>query len=192
MEAWAWIIIVVALVAVAGAVWWVGSRRRSAHLRERFGPEYERAVSRADTPAEAEADLEAREVRLGKLDIRPLDPNERERFLLEWKEVQGRFVDDPAGTVGAADRLVAEVMLARGYPMDDFERRAADISVDHPNVVENYRAAHGVYRASHEGKAETEDLRKAFVHYRALFAEILETRDEETEIRPERADEDRG
>jgi hypothetical protein len=192
MEAWAWIIIVVALVAVAGAVWWFGSRRRSAHLRERFGPEYERAVSRADTPAEAEADLEAREVRLGKLDIRPLDPNERERFLLEWKEVQGRFVDDPAGTVGAADRLVAEVMLARGYPMDDFERRAADISVDHPNVVENYRAAHGVYRASDEGKAETEDLRKAFVHYRALFAEILETRDEETEIRPERADEDRG
>jgi hypothetical protein len=178
MEAWAWIIIVVALVAVAGAVWWVGSRRRSAHLRERFGPEYERAVSRADTPAEAEAELEAREVRRVKLDIRPLQPDERERYLLEWKEVQTRFVDDPGGAVAAADRLVGDVMLARGYPMDEFERRAADVSVDHPRVVENYRAAHSISRASDEGKAGTEALRQGFVHYRALFEELLEIRDE--------------
>ena len=192
MEAWGWIIVVLVLVAVVGAAWWFGTRRRSTRLRERFGPEYERAVSRADTPAEAEAELEAREIRRGTLDIRPLEPDERERFLLEWKEVQARFVDDPTGTVGAADRLVAEVMLARGYPMDDFERRAADVSVDHPRVVENYRAAHAVFRSTEQGKVQTEDLRKAFVHYRALFAELLETRDEETEIRPERPDEDRG
>jgi hypothetical protein len=192
MEAWGWIVIVVVALAIVGAVWWVGARRRSTRLRERFGPEYEREMSRADTPAEAEAELEAREVRRGKLDIRQLEPDERERFLLEWKEVQARFVDDPTGTVGAADRLVSEVMLARGYPIDDFERRAADVSVDHPNVVENYRAAHAVSRTTEEGRAQTEDLRKAFVHYRALFAELLETRDEETEIRPERSDQDRG
>jgi hypothetical protein len=191
MEAWGWILILLVVVAVVGAVWWVGSRRRSIRLQDRFGPEYERAVSRADTPAEAEAELEAREVRLGRLDIRPLEPDERERFLLEWKEVQARFVDDPTGAVGAADRLVSEVMLARGYPMDDFERRAADVSVDHPNVVENYRAAHAVFLTTKERKAQTEELRKAFVHYRALFAELLETRDEESEIRPERPDEDR-
>jgi hypothetical protein len=192
MDAWVWIVIVLAVVAVVGAVWWVGSRRRSTRLRERFGPEYERAMSRADTPAEAEAELEAREVRRGQLDIRPLEPDERERFLLEWKNVQANFVDDPAGTVGAADRLVSEVMLARGYPMDDFERRAGDVSVDHPDVVEHYRSAHAVFLTTKEGKAQTEDLRKAFVHYRALFAGLLETRDEGTEIRPERADEDRG
>ena len=178
MEAWVWIIVVLIAVAVVGAVWWIGSRRRSARLRERYGPEYDRAMSRADTPAEAEAELEAREVRRAKLDIRPLEPDERERFVLEWKDVQAKFVDDPTGTVGAADRLVSEVMLARGYPMDDFERRAADVSVDHPRVVENYRAAHGVYRATEEGNAGTEDLRKAFVHYRALFEELLEIRDE--------------
>jgi hypothetical protein len=192
MEAWGWIVIVVVALAVVGAVWWIGARRRSGRLRERFGPEYERAVSRADTPAEAEAELEAREIRRGKLDIRPLEPDERERFLLEWKEVQAKFVDDPTGTVGAADRLVSEVMLARGYPMDDFERRTSDVSVDHPKVVENYRAAHAVFRSTEQGKAQTEDLRKAFVHYRALFAELLETRDEESEIQGERPEEDRG
>jgi hypothetical protein len=178
MDAWVWIVIVLAVVAVVGAVWWIGQRRRSTRLREQFGSEYDRAVSRADTPAEAEAELEAREVRRGQLDIRQLDPDERERFLLEWKNVQANFVDDPTGTVGAADRLVSEVMLARGYPMDDFERRASDVSVDHPNVVENYRAAHGVFLTTKEGKAETEDLRRAFVHYRALFGELLEIRDE--------------
>lgn len=192
MEAWGWILIILAVVVVVGAVWWVGARRRSGRLREHFGPEYERAMSRADTPAEAEAELEAREVRRGQLDIRPLEPDERERFLLEWKEVQAKFVDDPAGTVGAADRLVSEVMLARGYPMDDFERRASDVSVDHPNVVENYRAAHAIFRSTEQGKAQTEELLRAFVHYRSLFAELLETRDEETAIRPERSDEDRG
>ena len=192
MDAWVWIVIVLAVVAVVGAVWWIGQRRRSTRLRERFGSEYHRAVSRADTPAEAEAELEAREVRRGQLDIRPLEPDERERFLLEWKNVQANFVDDPTGTVGAADRLVSEVMLARGYPMDDFERRAGDVSVDHPDVVEHYRSAHAVFLTTEERKAETEDLRKAFVHYRALFAELLENRDEGTEIRPERADEDRG
>jgi hypothetical protein len=186
MEAWGWIIIVLAVLAVVGAVWWVGQRRRSSRLRERFGPEYERAVSRADTPAEAEAELEARELRRTKLDIRPLDPDERERYLLAWKEVQAVFVDDPKGAVASADRQVADVMLARGYPVDDFERRAADISVDHPTLVENYRSAHSVFRAADQGRANTEDLRRAFVHYRALFEELLETRDEETESRKER------
>jgi hypothetical protein len=185
MEAWGWIAIVVVALAVVGAVWWIGGRRRSTRLKERFGPEYDRAMSRADTPAEAEAELEAREVRRVRLDIRPLEPDERERFLLEWKEVQAKFVDDPEGSARAADRLVSEVMLARGYPMDDFERRASDVSVDHPTVVEHYRAAHTVVRTSQKGKAQTEELRKAFVHYRALFSELLETRDEDTEIRPE-------
>jgi hypothetical protein len=178
MEAWGWIVIIVVALAVVGAVWWIGGRRRSTRLRERFGPEYERAMSRADTPAEAEAELEAREVRRGQLDIRPLEPDERERFLLEWKEVQANFVDDPEGSARAADRLVNEVMLARGYPMDDFERRASDVSVDHPTVVEHYRAAHSVVQTSKEGKVQTEELRQAFVHYRALFDELLEIREE--------------
>jgi hypothetical protein len=191
MEAWGWIIIVLVVVAAAAAAWWVGMRRRSGRLRERFGPEYERTVSRAETPAQGEAELEARELRRTKLDIRPLDPDEREQYLLSWKEVQAIFVDDPKGAVASADRQVTDVMLARGYPMDDFERRAADISVDHPGVVENYRAAHSVFEASDESGAETEDLRRAFVHYRALFEELLETRDEEADVRNERAQEDR-
>jgi hypothetical protein len=186
MEAWGWIVIIVVALAVVGAVWWIGERRRSTRLREHFGPEYERAVARADTPAEAEAELEAREVRRGQLDIRPLEPDERERFLLEWKEVQANFVDDPEGTARAADRLVNEVMLARGYPMDDFERRASDVSVDHPTVVEHYRAAHSVVRTSEEGKAQTEELRQAFVHYRALFDELLEIREESAIAEPNR------
>jgi hypothetical protein len=179
MEALVWIIIALVVVAVA-AVWWVGMRRRSARLREQFGPEYERTVSRAESPAQAEAELEARELRRTKLDIRSLDSEERERYLLSWKEVQIRFVDDPKGAVAAADGLVGDVMLACGYPMDDFERRAADISVDHPGVVENYRAAHSVFQATNQGKVETEDLRRAFVHYRSLFDELLEIRHEET------------
>jgi hypothetical protein len=186
MEAWGWIVIIVVALAVVGAVWWIGTRRRSTRLRERFGPEYERAMARADTPAEAEAELEAREVRRGQLDIRQLEPDERERFLLEWKEVQANFVDDPEGSARAADRLVNEVMLARGYPMEDFDRRAADISVDHPTIVENYRSAHSVYRSTEEGKAETEDLRRAFVHYRALFEELLEIREERAAGEPNR------
>ena len=177
MPTWAWVLIavgavvLVALLAVAFLM-----RRRTDRLRTRFGPEYERTVqSRGRRGAEAELDsrLERRE----QLDIRPLSAAAREHYRESWTRVQAEFVDDPAEAIGGADQLVRSAMSERGYPMDDFEQRAADISVDHPQVVENYRSAHGVFeRTGTTGSTEesTEELRRAFVHYRALFAELLE------------------
>jgi hypothetical protein len=179
---WGWIVIGVAVVLVLALIGWaVAQRRRSEGLRERYGPEYERAVEERGRRREAEAELERREEKRGRLDIVPLAPEVRDRYVASWREVQGRFVDDPSGALADADRLVEQVMRDRGYPMDTFDQRAADISVDHPQVVENYRRGHAVYLASDRGEATTEDLRQAVIHYRALFDELLDTRDEARE-----------
>jgi hypothetical protein len=172
---WVWIIIVVAaLVVLALIAWVVTARRRREHLRGRFGPEYDRAVSEQGR-REAEVELARREEKHARLQIVPLAPESRERYRRSWEEVQNRFVDEPAGTLAEADRLVTDVMRERGYPMDEFDQRVADISVDYPDVVDHYRAAHAIHRANEDGDASTEDLRQAVVHYRALFVELLES-----------------
>jgi len=167
------VLIVVLVVLVLVAAWLITSRRRSHELREQFGPEYNRAVEAHGTAREAEAELEARRQRVAALHVVPLSPQDRERFSTEWRSVQARFVDDPSGALREADTLVNEVMQTRGYPMSNFEQRAADISVDHPDVVTHYRAAHTVLPRLGDGGATTEDLRQALVHYRALFDELL-------------------
>ncbi len=176
MSTWVWIVIVAVVVLVLGLIAWSFTRkRRTAHLQEGFGPEYDRTVEETGSRREAESELAQREKRRQELDIRPLTPAARDRYFDRWRETQARFVDDPGSAVGDADSLVQEVMRERGYPTDDFEQRAADISVDHPQIVENYRAAHSVSLASQRGEASTEDLRQSLVHYRSLFEQLLET-----------------
>jgi len=170
------IIAIIAIIAIAAAVWMYMQKRRTEHLRSKFGPEYERVVETGGDRRKAEAVLEERQKRIQKLDIRPLTNEDRQRFQQAWTREQARFVDDPKGVVAEADRLIGEVMRARGYPVGDFDQRAADISVDHPTVVENYRIAHEIALMDRRGEASTEDLRKALVHYRALFEELLENR----------------
>jgi hypothetical protein len=167
------IILIVAVVIVA--ILLISRRRRAHHLREHFGSEYERALHERGNPRLAEAELAERERRVEKLGIHPLSSGARERYAEEWASVQTRFVDDPAIAVNEADNLVNRVMSSRGYPMADFEQRAADISVSHPDVVQNYRAARAIVTRHGRGESSTEDLRRAFVHYRALFDELLET-----------------
>jgi FtsZ-interacting cell division protein ZipA len=167
------IIIAVAVVAVfVVAAVIISRRRRSDHLQSRFGREYDRVVEEKGQ-AKAEAELSEREKRVEKLDIKPLDSAERNRFIESWKDVQARFVDDPARAIAFADALLADVMKARGYPVSDFEQRAGDISVDHPTVVEHYRAGHDIVVRHHRGEANTEDLRQAMIHYRALFDNLV-------------------
>ena len=179
MDTWVWIVIAIAAVVVVGLVVWTALRsRRTRTLREGFGPEYDRTVAEAPSKREAEAELDERRKRREELDIRPLSPGARERYVETWRETQARFVDDPAGAIGEADTLIQEVMRERGYPVENFDQRAADLSVDHPDVVSNYRAAHGISVAHERGKASTEDLRQALIHYRSLFDELLETRGE--------------
>ncbi len=184
MSTWLWIVIVVAAVVILLVALWAATRtRRSKALKERFGPEYDRVSADAPSQRQAEADLREREKRREQFDIRPLEPAARDRYRAQWQDVQARFVDDPSGAVGDADRLVLVVMEERGYPMDDFERRADDISVDYPHVVEDYRAGHAISTANARGEATTEDLRQAMVHYRSLFDHLLgtTTADQETE-----------
>jgi hypothetical protein len=152
------------------------SRRRKTALRERFGPEYDRAVRDRGSEREAQSLLAEREKRVEKFHIRDLDPTERERFEERWHTVQSRFVDDPKGAVIEADDTVQLLMATRGYPMADFDQRAADLSVDHPQVVENYRLAHNISIRHRRGEASTEDLRQAMIHYRSLFEELLNGR----------------
>ena len=166
--------VVVVLIAIAVAAFFYFRRRRSENLRKQFGPEYRHAVDQYGDQRKAEADLAAREKRVRKLEIRALDPAEQSRFAEAWQKTQARFVDEPSQAVRDADGLVKEVMQARGYPVGDFEQRAADVSVDHPNVVINYRAAHDIAARNNSGNATTEDLRQALVHYRSLFEELLE------------------
>ena len=176
MPDWVWIVIVVVAVALLVlALWALAARRRRERLQGRFGPEYDRAVAEQGSRREAEADLARREEKRARLDIVPLAPEARERYSRSWQELQNRFVDEPSGTLVDADQLVTDVMRERGYPMDEFDQRVADISVDHPDVVEHYRAAHAIHGASEAGDASTEDLRQAVVHYRALFDELLES-----------------
>ena len=173
MEAWAWIIVAVAVEIAIVAVWRIVAERRTARLRRDFGPEYERTLTEEGDRRDAERALRDREARRDRLDIRPLSAESRARYADEWLEVQARFVDEPAGAVGDADRLVGAVMRERGYPMDDFEAQAELVSVDHPRVVEHYRAGHATYAAYDRGESSTEDLRQAMVHYRALFEDLL-------------------
>ena len=183
MPTWAWIVIAVvaALVVIGAIAAWMQQRRRT-QLKERFGSEYDRTVSEEGDRRAAEKDLADRERKRERLDIVPLSPEAQAKYSESWRQVQGQFVDDPADAVNEADGLVTNVMRDRGYPIDDFDQRAEDISVDHPEVVQNYRAAHDVYvKASNgDGGASTEDLRQGFVHYRALFTELLETPEEAT------------
>lgn len=177
MPIWVWIAVaaavVVVVVAAVVALGMFSFRRKTKRLKQHYGGEYERLVSETGSEKGAVQKLTARERKRDKLDIVPLTPAAHSDFSARWQEVQARFVDSPASAVGVADRLVTEVMRQRGYPIDDFDRRAADISVDHPEVVENYRAAHGIHTSPDD--ADTEQQRKAFVHYRALFETLLET-----------------
>lgn len=170
------IVAVIAVLGIAAAVWMYRQKRRTDQLRSRFGPEYERVLETDGDRRRAELVLQERQKRVEKLDIHPLAIEDQRHFAQAWAREQARFVDDPAGSVGEADRLIGEVMKRRGYPIGDFEQRAADISVDYPLVVENYRTAHDIALRDRRGEAGTEDLRKAMVHYRALFEELLESR----------------
>jgi hypothetical protein len=179
MATWVWIVIAVVVVLVVLGVIWTGLRaRRSKGLQERFGSEYDRVAADAPTKRAAESELREREERREQFDIRPLEPEERKAYRAQWQTIQARFVDDPAGSLAAADSLIQTVMRERGYPVDDFDTRAGDLSVDHPDVVENYRAGHGIAVAHDRGKAGTEELRRAVQHYRALFAELVEPESE--------------
>jgi hypothetical protein len=167
-------VLVAALAAVIGWAYAQRKRRQSQRLQQRFGPEYVRTVSEMGDRSKAEAELQARATRVDALNIVALSPADAARFDRTWTEIQARFVDDPHGSVVQADHLVYEVMAKRGYPMGDFERRAADISADHSNVVSNYRAARAIALRDEQGQADTEELRRAIVHFRALFRELLE------------------
>lgn len=172
------IAVVVTLVITVLLVWLYLRKRRNAtaELRKRFGPEYERAVATHGSTRLAETKLADRETRVEKLKIRDLDPTERERLIGQWQVVQSRFVDFPKGAVTEADELVSSLMLARGYPVADFDQRAADISVDHPLVVNNYRSAHLIALRLGRNEASTEDLRTAMIHYRSLFEDLVQIR----------------
>jgi hypothetical protein len=165
----------VGILVFAVLAWLYVRKRRSttASLRQKFGPEYERAVHQQGSERKAEAKLADRQERVEKLNIRDLDPMERERFLKQWESLQSRFVDSPRGAVAEADDLVSSLMKTRGYPVSDFDQRAADISVDHPRVVENYRSGHDIALRVGNNGASTEDLRTAMIHYRSLFEELV-------------------
>jgi hypothetical protein len=175
MDALGWVLLIVGIVVVAGILWWIVRSTRTRGLQRTFGPEYDRTMARSGGRGEAEADLRDRRERVSTLDIRPLSRPDHDRFTAEWTKVQAEFVDEPAEAVSDADHLIQRVMAHRGYPVEDFDRRAADVSVEHPEVVENYRSAHSiaVKEARSEGDANTEALRKAMVYYRSLFDELL-------------------
>ena len=176
MPGWAWVLVAIAAgIVVALIVWQALKAQRSRGLKQRFGPEYDRTVERSGSRDDAETELEARKQRRDQLDIQPLSAAARERYRAEWRRVQARFVDDPSGAVQQSDTLIQSVMRERGYPVEDFEQRAADVSVDHPHVVENYRAGRRL-----AGSEDTENQRQAMVHHRALFDELVE----ETTDRP--------
>jgi len=175
MNTWVWIVIAVIAVIVVFALVWTATRaKRTRTLQGTFGQEYDRTVERAGDRGAAERELRERQKRHDELDIRPLSPESRDRYVRQWQSTQTRFVDDPKGAVAEADALVQQVMQERGYPTKDFDRRVADISVDHPDLAEKYRTADGIARASERNEASTEDLRHSVRHYRALFAELLE------------------
>ena len=167
------VIALVVILAVAAAVWFYMQKQRTQRLRARFGPEYDRAIRAEGDARQAERVLQERQKRIERIEIRPLSQEERDRFARAWEQEQAHFVDQPREAVRNADRLVKEVMQTRGYPMGNFEQRAADVSVDHPVVVENYRVAHNIAQRAEQGDTGTEELREALIHYRALFADLL-------------------
>src|SRR2546423_6187690 len=168
MPVWVWVAIAVGVaVMLALVAWRAFARLRTSKLQEKFGPEYDRMVGSAESRREAETELQAREERRQQLEIRPLSSAARSRFFESWQGVQAQFVDDPRAAVSTADSLIRSVMGERGYPVEDFEQRAADLSVDHPQVVENYRRGHRLAEASANEGSSTEDLRQAMRHYRA-------------------------
>lgn len=167
-------IALIVVVAVGVGAFLLYRKRRTAKLQTRFGgAEYARALEKDGSRRQAEAGLEMRAQRVEKFQVRPLTAGDRTRFVELWRKVQARFVDGPAGAVTEADQLLGDVMSTRGYPVSDFEQRAADISVDHPLVMENYRTAHEIALRQIKGQANTEDLRQAMVHYRTLFEELV-------------------
>ena len=174
------VLVILLVVAIGAAVWMYMQKRKTETLRESFGPEYDRAVHEHHDQTRAERELEARRERVEALHIHPLPAAERDRFGERWQSVQAQFVDDPGSAITEADHLVGEVMQARGYPVGDFEQRAADVSVNHPDVVENYRAAHDIAQRNRRGSGDTEELRQAMVHYRALFTDLLEVETTDT------------
>jgi hypothetical protein len=181
---------VAAVLLVVIVVAWMMTQRRRTRLKDRFGPEYDQAVRQHPDARAAERELLNRENRVASFNITPLTRDDAVRFSEGWRRTQTRFVDDPKGAVADADRLVDEVMRARGYPLVEFEQRAADISVDHPRVVANYRAARAIAARTARGETNTEELRQALVHYRELFADLLEIREEdrrEPEVRAKAA-----
>ena len=171
-------IIVAVVVVVIGAIIVFAQRRRTEKLRSRFGPEYERSVAESGDRRRAEAQLEKRAERVEKYHLRSLTAEDRARFTEQWDRVQAHFVDAPAGAVAEADQLLGDIMATCGYPMGDFEQRAADISVDHPIVVQNYRSAHDIALRQAKGQSTTEDLRRAMIHYRSLFEDLVYDRKE--------------
>ncbi len=173
MDPWVWVVIAVVVVVVLTFV--IAQLLRQRKVQQKFGPEYDRSVKETGSRRQAVSELRQREARRQELEIRRLQPESAQRYAASWKEAQARFVDLPGEAIREADGLVAQVMKERGYPVEDFEQRASDISVDHPQLVDDYRAAHAISLANDNGKATTEDLRQAMVHYRALFDELLET-----------------
>lgn len=164
-----------ALVIVAAAlIWFIIARRRQRQLQARFGTEYDRAVETAGTPAKAEALLRERTRRVSRFNLRRLTPDQADSFAREWRRVQARFVDSPDAAARDADALVTQVMVARGYPLEDFETLTGDLSVDHARVVENYRVARRIAMRHQSGEAGTEELRQAVVNYRALIDDLLD------------------
>lgn len=184
-QTWTLVAIVAAVIVIALVAYAIHRSKQSHGLRTRFGPEYDRAVEAHGGRAQAEAELRRREERVGHLTIVPLAAADAARFSAAWTSLQADFVDNPRGVVDQADALVRELLVKRGYPMSDFEHRAADISVDHPTVVSNYRAAQEIRGRTLRGEVETEELRRAVVHYRALFDELLEVRGLRPEARPQ-------
>jgi hypothetical protein len=175
MDTWLWILIAVVVVVVilAIVVAMAAQRRRRHHLQERFGPEYDRTLEGVDHRRDAERELRERESRHDQLELKPLSEASRQRYSQQWEELQRGFVDRPQIAVADADRLITDLMRERGYPVDDFDTRSDLVSVDHPDVVQHYRRAHGIAERTSEGDTSTEDLRQAVVSYRKLFEEML-------------------
>jgi PAS domain-containing protein len=167
-------IAIAVLIAVVGlGIWYALTRRHSQKLREKFGPEYDYTLEQTGDPRAAEENLKEREKRVKSLDIRELDSEQWNRYILDWTEIQAAFVDDPSKSVEAANRLITEVMIARGFPVADFEQRAADLSVLYPDFVPNYRSAYAIALKNQRDGASTEDLRQAMVYYHSMFEELL-------------------
>lgn len=171
------LIVVLVAAIVAGFIWWLLRRRRSAHLREDFGTEYDHIVLEKGDARAAEKELRARQERVAEYDLHPIPDRERRNFVERWQQVQSRFVDAPAAAVADAQDLCNEAMEARGYPVGDFERQVADVSVETPGVVSHYRRAREIAVAARKGEASTEDLRGAMKHYRELFDSLLDAAD---------------